>query len=375
MKVLYITNCPAPYRVSFFNELTRYCEVTVAFEMGKAKNREEKWKSGEEYKFNAIFLKSWFCRQESAFCPEIIKYIKLFQNDIIVVGGYSTPTGMWGISYMKAHGIPYILNCDGGMIKNDSRMKYNIKKFFISKASAWLSTGKSCDQYLVNYGADKEYIYRYPFSSIKQKDIGRKNLQERLTIRRNLEIKENKVILFVGSFIYRKGIDILLEACADMEDVALVLIGGNNISDLWSGEIDNLKCRVYIEGFKSETEVKKYYQAADIFVLPTREDIWGLVINESMAAGLPVITTDKCGAGLELIKNGVNGYIIQSEDSFSLKEKIETLLADDSLVRDMRSQNINLMRFYNIEQMAKNHYEIFQNIENEDGIHKSGIGK
>ena len=184
-------------------------------------------------------------------------------------------------------------------------------------------------------------------------------------------MEENKIILFVGSFIHRKGIDILIKACANMEDVALVLIGGDNISNLWLDEQADLKCRIYMEGFKTEAEVKKYYQVADLFVLPTREDIWGLVINESMAAGLPVITTDKCGAGLELIKNGVNGYIIQSEDFVLLKEKIETILKDDFIAKNMSGENINLMQFYTIEEMAKKHYDIFRIIENKDRIYKS----
>ena len=55
---------------------------------------------------------------------------------------------------------------------------------------------------------------------------------------------------------------------------------------------------------------------------PTREDIWGLVINEALAAGLPVITTNRCGAGLELIKNNENGFLVNVEDIDELYEKI-----------------------------------------------------
>ena len=63
--------------------------------------------------------------------------------------------------------------------------------------------------------------------------------------------------------------------------------------------------------------------AADAFVLPTREDIWGLVINEAMAYGLPVVTTDRCNAGLELIKNNVNGYVVHVDDKGELAKKLQ----------------------------------------------------
>ena len=62
--------------------------------------------------------------------------------------------------------------------------------------------------------------------------------------------------------------------------------------------------------------------AADVFVMPTREDIWGLVINEAMAYGLPVVSTDKCIAALELVKNGRNGYIIPPNQPKEIAQKV-----------------------------------------------------
>lgn len=365
MQILYITNCPAPYRVEFFNELTKYCELTVVFEMDKAKNREDTWKSCENYKFNAVVLKNWFSRQESAFCPEVTKYIKKFKKDIIIVGGYSTPTGMWSILYMRNHHIPFILNCDGGMVKNDSVLKRNIKKFFIEKASAWLSTGEKCDEYLEHYGAKKERIHRYPFTSIKKKDIGRYDAQQRKCLRDMLGIKEKNVILFVGSFIYRKGLDILLASCQEMDDVALVLVGGTNINDFLPRQQNKIRTHLYIEGFKAESEVKKYYQIADMFVLPTRQDIWGLVINEAMAAGLPIITTDQCVAGLELIEESVNGYIVPSDDGELLRQSIVKLLNNKNLQEEMCSYNLKKIQKYTIEKMAESHNKIFIDFKEE----------
>lgn len=360
MRVLFLTNCPAPYRVKFFNELSKYCDLTVAFEMANAKNRDRDWKSQEEYQFREIFMKSRFQKEEGAFCPEIKKYIKEFRNDTIIVGGYSTPTGMYSITYMKNHRIPFILNSDGGMIKNDSGIKAWVKQFFIGSASAWLSTGTWCTQYLAHYGAENGKIYEYPFTSVKESDITGVSEEQKQLLRAQLGIKEDKMILYVGSFIYRKGVDILLDACWDMENTALVLVGGTDISSFVPEARENPKAHIYLEGFKSEDEVKKYYQAADVFVLPTREDIWGLVVNEAMAAGLPVITTDHCGAGLELIEDGVNGYIVPAEGTKTLQEKIKETLFGIGLQRQMSENNLFKMREYTIETMSRRHMEVFQ---------------
>ena len=93
-------------------------------------------------------------------------------------------------------------------------------------------------------------------------------------------------------------------------------------------------------------------------MLPTREDIWGLVINEAMAYGLPVITTERCVAGLELIENGVNGYVVPVEDAAALAEKINAVLSAD--LHQMGEASLEKIRPYTLENMAKTHAEILE---------------
>lgn len=363
MRVLFLTNIPSPYRIKFFNELAKYCDLTVVFEMIQAKNRDENWKSGEDFRFKAVFMDSIYRKEESSFCPEVKRYIKAYRKDIIIVGGYSTPTGMYSIVYMRAHRIPFILNSDGGMVKNDSVLKQRIKQFFIGSASAWLSTGTACTQYLLHYGADRKRIYQYPFASTKKSDIVGADAEQKMLLRQQLGIQEEKMILFVGSFIDRKGLDILLNACWNMEDTALVLVGGTDIEPFVPEMCKKPRVHIYVEGFKAEQDVRNYYQAADIFVLPTREDIWGLVINEAMAAGLPVITTDKCGAGVELIEDGENGYVVLAENAQLLQEKIKGILGNKEWREQMGHRNLEKIERYTIETMVEKHLEILQGIE------------
>ena len=115
---------------------------------------------------------------------------------------------------------------------------------------------------------------------------------------------------------------------------------------------------ICFDGFMPKQKLLRYYQAADLFVLPTREDIWGLVVNEAMAYGLPVITTDRCVAGLDLVENGVNGYIVPADDVSALASSIKTALAGD--LTKMGSNSLEKIRPYTIENMAKVHMEIFE---------------
>ena len=86
-------------------------------------------------------------------------------------------------------------------------------------------------------------------------------------------------------------------------------------------------------------------------------DVWGLVINEAMAQGLPVITTDQCVAGLELVENGINGYIVPVSDNEALVTAINTVLGED--YRKMGQAALEKIRPYTMENMVKAHVEIF----------------
>ena len=116
-------------------------------------------------------------------------------------------------------------------------------------------------------------------------------------------------------------------------------------------------------GFLSCEETTKYYQAADIFVLPTRYDVWGLVINEALANGLPVITTQNCIAGKELIKDDKNGYLVSADDEKELYLKINTLLLDEELRKHMCINALNSIKEYTIENMFKVHKNVIYKID------------
>lgn len=360
-RVLYLTNIPSPYRVEFFNELSKYMDVTVAFELRTAKNRDKSWQSEENYKFNSVFMKPLITRVETAYCSEVFKLIKEFKNDIIVVGGYATPTGMAAILYLKMNKIPFYLNCDGGFVSNDNIIKKRIKTFFIGSASYYLSPGEGADDYLVYYGAKRDVIFHYSFSSLKERDIESSitKLDEKMVIRSILGIDEQRMIVFVGSLIHGKGVDILIKACENFEDTAVVLVGESDISEYERLISDKLKEHIYTVGFKKKGEVQKYYQAADVMVLPTRQDVWGLVVNEAMAVGLPVVTTDKCLAGLTLVKNGENGYIVPVEDVEATKAAIEKVFEGDNS-SEFGKKSLEKIRNYTIEHMAIEHKEIFE---------------
>jgi len=366
MKVLFLTNIPSPYRVNFFNELGKNCELTVLFERSNARDRNNEWLQKKNEYYRAIVLKGKKIGTDSAISFDVIKYLKTEVYDIIIIGGYSTPTGMIAIAYLKHKHMPYGLSTDGGFVKFSERTaKKKLKKYLISNASYWLSSGDNATNHLLHYGACEKNIYHYPLSSMYAKDILQAplSLAEKKFYKEKTGIKESKAILSVGQFIFRKGFDVLLQSCSAITgDFGVYIIGGEPTQEYLDLkeklELEN----VHFIGFKTKEELEIYYKACDIFVLPTREDIWGLVINEAMAYGLPIITTDKCAAGLELVKDYENGFLVPINDANKLAEKMNCLLSDPDLCARVSANNLDCIREYTIEKMAKRHLGIFGEI-------------
>lgn len=360
MRVIFLVNIPSPYRVDFFNELGKSCDLTVLFEREETAQRE--WKTKECRNFRAVFLKGVKTKGSMGFCPGVGKYLRKEIADVFVIGGYATPTGMLAVQILKNRKIPFYLNADGGLIKTESRRVFKIKQHFIGSADYWLSTGESTTHYLKHYGAREEKIFTYPFTSLHQRDILDMpvDTQQKSLLRAELGMGEKNVILSVGQFIYRKGFDVLIKAQKFLDDDTGIYIVGGNSGQKYAQELQTVNSeKIHFIAFKDPHELEKYYRAANLFVLPTREDIWGLVINEAMANGLPVITTDRCVAGCELVRDGVNGYIIPVEDAHAIAEKSNYILSNN-LADKMGACALETIRDFSIEAMAQKHIEIFQ---------------
>ena len=110
-------------------------------------------------------------------------------------------------------------------------------------------------------------------------------------------------------------------------------------------------------------QLSLYYKAADIFVFPTREDIWGLVLNEAMSYGLPSIASIKANASLALIEEDINGYLIDPENVELLAERMLVLLQDNKKRSVMGVNALKTARNFTIEKMALQHIDILNKWE------------
>lgn len=364
-KILFLTSFPSPYRVRFFDELGEMVDLTVLFSDTKERQtlRSSQWfveKKGDhrEVQLEKILMKI----KKGELCIDVLDWLKK-PWDGIVICGYSAPTMILAIAYLRLHRIPYYLEVDGGMIRQDFPIMLLLKRLLVKGAAGYFCTGDTVKEYLCHYGADAEKVYFYPFSSLETGDIwdAPASREEREALRKELGISEERVILAVGQFIPRKGLDVLLDAAAHMENtVGIYMVGGEPTPEILQKWEKRKLPHVHFVGFRKKEELRKYYRAADVLAMPTREDIWGLVVNEAMACGLPVVSTDRCVAARELVEDGVNGYLVPAEDPAALAKKLGQVLSGDSIA--MGRASLEKIRPYTVENMALAHAELFEHL-------------
>ena len=145
-------------------------------------------------------------------------------------------------------------------------------------------------------------------------------------------VRDGVVFLFCGQMIARKGIDLLLIAFEQtlrrQPDARLLLVGREaGLPALLAGLPGAVRQRIEYAGFQAPDALPDWFAKADVFVLPSRHDGWGVVVNQALGAGLPCIVSDAVGAG-ELIADNIHGRVVPAGDADALADAMTALAAD-----------------------------------------------
>jgi glycosyltransferase involved in cell wall biosynthesis len=171
------------------------------------------------------------------------------------------------------------------------------------------------------------------------------------------------VILFSGQFIERKGVDVLLRAftqiARQVAALELHLMGtGPALESLRQSIPTDLVNRIHFLGFKQTTQIPAIFAAADIFVLPSRHDGWGVVVNEALGSGLPIIVSDHVGAR-DLVENGRNGLITRAGSVEELADALLRLGRSTDLRRSFAAASIELATRWGLEEGVRRWIELY----------------
>ena len=362
MDVLFVFNHPAPYKVRLFNELSKEIKVTALFERLKNADRDPKFYNKEETKFDIVPIKGLNFGYENHFSFGIVKHLKTHNYDIVVMNGWHTISEMLAINYLKKSGKPYIFYINGGIIRSqESKFMKRLKTRYISGASLYFSPDENSNRYLTYYGAEASKIVNYPYSTIYEKEVLSKPLasEEKNNLRTKLGIKAEKLFVSCGQFIARKNYGRLIKYWAKQDrNHVLLLIGGGKEEHKYEKLIKEEKLtNVMLLDFVARQDLFQYFQASDVYLFPSKEDIYGHVINEALSQGLPIISNRDVNSALRLLKNGENGYVVDIDNDLEIDAAIAGVLKEPT----MQVNALATARQNTLEQMAKVHLEIFNN--------------
>lgn len=370
-RVAFIHEEPDTYRIPFFNRIKykKLIELQVFYCNKSNPYRGGELELGKSKGFSEILpgmkIKIPFIKTENYFNPSILRKLSDGKFDYVIVGGYYHLTMLISIFWALVHNVPFIIISESNFLSRQSKIKSLVKSILltpvIKRASAYLPLGKYAGDYLTYYGAKKDNMFYFPNTPdidyfIKESDEYR---NEKPKIKKDLGLDTKFVILFVGRLVKEKGLFTLIRAFKEVKeaftDLFLLIVGDGELKDELKEFVSREEINdVHFTGVIQNKELPKYYGISDIFVLTSYYEPWGVVVNEAMASGLPIIISDKVGAKGDLLLEGGNGYSFQSNNFIELKECILSLLKTPDLINKMGQNSRKIIKKFVYSYCEKN---------------------
>jgi glycosyltransferase involved in cell wall biosynthesis len=336
-----VTHIPAFYKVNLYNELAKDLKIFVIF---IASNTNEKRADDfitlekATFEYQVLFDGNFQDRSSLKNIAQLRDILKTKSFKKLLVSGWDLKE-FWYLVLTN----PKSKNCLAlESTINESRVdgiRGFIKKIFLSRISTVFASGKLHEELLTALGYKGEIkitkgvgIINKPTFEIQKKEY-------------------KKRFLYIGRLSPEKNLKMLIEIFNTLPTCTLTLIGtGPQEIELKNIANENI---IFV-GQVENSNLQKYFIDNDIFILPSIAEPWGLVVEEALYFGLPVMVSRNCGAS-ELIDNGKNGYILDVKDIKSIEKNIKTI--DDEKYQRL----LDGVRKYSIDVKDREQVETYEN--------------
>lgn len=298
----------------------------------------------------------------------IIDELRSNKYDAIWINGHNIATNIIAIIAAKIFGIKVLMRSETHLMLQRSWFKRLFRKAVISflykLVDGFLAIGTKNKEFYLSLGINPSKVFMTPYSvdndrfTVKFSREGEKYNE----IRNALSLPVGKtVILYLSKLTSRKRPMDLLVAYERLRktqnNIALVFVGSGAEEFRLRNyvEIQEIK-DVYFCGFQNQTDLPKYFAASDIFVLPSEQEPWGLVVNEAMASALPIIISSDVGSAFDLVVPNCNGYHYNPRDIDQLVNYLQKLVNDKDLRTTMGQKSLSLINEWSYEQCVKGLY-------------------
>lgn len=340
---------PTPYRAPLFDRLAARDDLDLTVIYAARTVGARQWHV--EPKHRAVFLSGGLrlplgrvLHHDYPVTPSIWRLLSRERFDCLVIGGWSVFAAQAAIVWSRIHGVPYVVTSESHLDERRAAWKRALKRLVLPlvlrPAAGALATGALSREHLEAYGVPRERI-RIFANTVDVDELGRSvdaARDRRDAIRAELGVELGAVaVLYVGRLVPQKGLPDLLEAvaraaAASSAPLRLVLVGDGPDRPELEALATQLAVQATFAGFREGGMLVDAYAAADVFVLPSIREPWGVVVNEAAAAGLPLVLTAAVGAAPDLLRSGENGVLVAAGDPDAIAAAL-VRLADDPEAR------------------------------------------
>jgi glycosyltransferase involved in cell wall biosynthesis len=318
MKAAFISVVPSPYQRDLFRALALRPEVDLSVYYLEAASPDSPWPQRALESYEKILRGFWFAIG-SARCHVNWPLPDLKQFDVVVMNNIMSLTAQWLMRTILQHK-PWLFW--GERLGQGSSLHQRLTAP-LHRATGIAAIGSfAAEDYAARFPEPRQFCIPY-FC----------DLDAFLATPRHRREEGRVVFLFCGQMIARKGVDLLLEAFQKLGPTARLLLVGReaDLPQLLAPLPADVRERITYAGFQAPEDLPRYFSQADVFVLPSRYDGWGVVVNQALGAGLPIVCSDMVGAGRDLVEEEINGLRFPAGDSAALAKKMQRFLADPEL--------------------------------------------
>jgi len=341
MRVAVVTPIPTPYRDAFWNAVSTLKEVELSVYYCATRKADQPWEGrwersyGHEVLPGENLLGNWARGATLFWNPVVTKRLREGVFDAVLVGGYNHPTMLRAMDWCTRTGTAFHLMCESHLMvwRDPVRrlLKQGLLRWVVKHMAGGLPTGSLAEEYLVHYGADAQRLTHLPNApDVERIRADVNNSRCSAQVRAEARDKARPTVLFVGRLIRRKGVYSLVEAVARLRDrspVDLIFVGDGTERSGLQRRVAALGLEGFVRftGFLEPHEISAWYAKADLFSLPSSET-WGVVVLEALAAGLPVVLSDRVGCHPDIVGGLDIGRIVPFGNVDALADAIEAIL-------------------------------------------------
>ena len=352
-RLVILTEIISPYRIPLFNALAQHPDLNLhVIFLAETDPKLRQWKVyKEEIRFSHEVLPSWRRRvgkYNVLLNRGVSRALNAASPDAILCGGYSYAASWRALLWARSHDVPLLLWSESN--RQDLRRGHTMVEFlkteFLRRCDGFVVPGQSAREYLHSYKITDDRVFSAP--NAVDNDLfsaaAAKVRQDSSAHRRDLGLPD-RYFLFVGRLVREKGVFELLSAYAELDaqmrqQVGLVFIGdGSCRLQLQAQAAAISPAMIKFAGFVHREQLATHYALADMLILPTYTDTWGLVVNEAMACGLPVILSSAAGCAPDLAKENWNGLLVPPRDVPSLTAAMTSLARQPELCAAMGARS------------------------------------